>query len=164
MPVESPSIGGFQDANGVVYAAHTLGKLRAFNAENGDVLWTDQVGFSQASGTTVSNGRLFITHGFQFIQIVMAPPGMEGGIRVYGIKQTPKILEAQCGPQRFVLGLIVELEHPALGGFEGEMLDSVGGPVGVLIGYRAAERPVGILERLGGVRRSIGIVVSCGEH
>jgi polyvinyl alcohol dehydrogenase (cytochrome) len=86
VPVESPSIGGFQYANGVVYAAHTLGKLRAFNAENGDVLWTEQVGFSQASGTTVSNGRLFVTHGFQFIQIVMAPPGMEGGLQVYGIK------------------------------------------------------------------------------
>jgi len=86
VPVESPSIGGFQYANGVVYAAHTLGKLRAFNAENGDVLWTEQVGFSQASGTTVSNGRLFVTHGFQFIRIVMAPPGMEGGIQVYGLK------------------------------------------------------------------------------
>jgi polyvinyl alcohol dehydrogenase (cytochrome) len=84
--VESPSIGGFQYANGVVYAAHTLGKLRAFDAETGDVLWTDQVGFSQASGTTVSNGRLFVTHGFQFLQIVQAAPGMEGGLRVYGFK------------------------------------------------------------------------------
>jgi polyvinyl alcohol dehydrogenase (cytochrome) len=86
VPVESPSIGGFQYANGVVYAAHTLGKLRAFDAANGNVLWTDQVGFSQASGTTVSNGRLFVTHGFQFLQIIEAAPGMEGGLRVYGFK------------------------------------------------------------------------------
>ena len=85
-PIESPSIGGFQYANGVVYAAHTLGTLRAFDAETGDVLWTDNVGFSQASGTTVSDGRLFVTHGFQFLQIVQAAPGMEGGLRVYGIE------------------------------------------------------------------------------
>ena len=84
--VESPSIGGFQYANGVVYAAHTLGKLRAFDAQTGDVLWDDQVGFSQASGTAVSNGRLFVTHGFQFLQIIEAAPGMEGGIRVYGFE------------------------------------------------------------------------------
>ncbi len=84
--IESPSIGGFQYANGVVYAAHTLGKLRAFDAQTGDVLWDDQVGFSQASGTAVSNGRLFVTHGFQFLQIIQAVPGMEGGIRVYGLE------------------------------------------------------------------------------
>ena len=84
--VESPSIGGFQYANGVVYAAHTLGKLRAFDAQSGEVLWDDQVGFSQASGTAVSNGRLFVTHGFQFLQIIQAAPGMEGGIRVYGFE------------------------------------------------------------------------------
>ena len=58
----------------------------AFDAATGDVLWTEQVGFSQASGTTVSNGRLFVTHGFQFLQIIQAAPGMEGGLRVYGFK------------------------------------------------------------------------------
>lgn len=85
MSTESPSIGGLLYANGVVYSAHTLGLLRAYDADTGEELWARQIGTSLASGQTISDGRLFVTHGFSFIGITGNAPGMEGGIQAYGL-------------------------------------------------------------------------------
>ena len=86
--VPSPTVGGgVLYANGVVYTGHSLGLLRAYDATNGNMLWQDQVGVTLASGQTVSNGRLFVTHGFSFIGITGGAPGEEGGIRVYDLMQ-----------------------------------------------------------------------------
>ena len=70
-------------ANGVVYSAHTLGLAQAFDARDGTELWSDQAGATLASGQVVYDGRLLVTHGFQFIGIEGNPTGFRGGLRVY---------------------------------------------------------------------------------
>jgi len=87
-PVASPTVGGgLLYSNGLVFTGHTLGLLRAYDADSGDVLWEDQVGATLASGQVISDGRLFVTHGFSFLGITGGAPGAEGGLRVYELAQ-----------------------------------------------------------------------------
>ncbi len=87
-PVSSPTVGGgLLYSNGVVFTGHTLGLLRAYDADTGDVLWEDQVGATLASGQVISDGRLFVTHGFSFLGITGGAPGAEGGLRVYELAE-----------------------------------------------------------------------------
>jgi polyvinyl alcohol dehydrogenase (cytochrome) len=88
VPVASPTLGGILYSNGVVYATHSLGLLRAYDAANGDVLWEDQAGARAAAGQSISNGRLFVAHGFTFFaqEDRQNQPGYVGGLRVYGLE------------------------------------------------------------------------------
>ena len=84
----SPTLGGILYSNGVVYTTHSLGLLRAYDAANGDVLWEDQAGARAAAGQSISNGRLFVAHGFTFFaqEDRQNQPGYVGGLRVYGLE------------------------------------------------------------------------------
>ncbi|MGB5810371.1 MAG: PQQ-binding-like beta-propeller repeat protein [Polyangiales bacterium] len=86
MPALSPTLGGISYANGIVYTADSLARLRAHDARNGAVLWSDRVSERMASGQVVSNGLLFVTHGFTFFGTSRPDlPGYVGGLRVYGL-------------------------------------------------------------------------------
>jgi hypothetical protein len=51
------------------------------------VLWEDQVGARAAAGQSISDGRLFVAHGFTFFtpESRENQPGYMGGLRVYGL-------------------------------------------------------------------------------
>lgn len=57
--------------------------------EDFDMVSADLYGgvvFAQSTQTYEEAFRFFVTHGFQFLQIIQAAPGMEGGLRVYRLK------------------------------------------------------------------------------
>ena len=57
------------------------------DADIGAVLWEDQAGARAAAGPTISDGRLFIAHGFTFFAAEDREnqPGYMGGLRVYAL-------------------------------------------------------------------------------
>ena len=81
-------------ANGVLYTADAAGRLRALRASNGEELFVENMttGDSQAlrglgldikglaSGMSISDGKLFVTHGIYLSEI-----GNIGGVNVYSL-------------------------------------------------------------------------------
>ena len=69
-------------AGGVVYHGSVDGTIHAFDAESGDELWAHQVSDSLASGSSVVDGTLFVSHGFRFFT---ASGELEGGVTAFGL-------------------------------------------------------------------------------
>jgi polyvinyl alcohol dehydrogenase (cytochrome) len=78
-----PSVGGLAHANGVVFNATTDGTVHAYDAGSGDELWSDKAGALMASGPSVAEGMLFVTHGFTFFKT--GGGIIDGGLVAYGL-------------------------------------------------------------------------------
>jgi polyvinyl alcohol dehydrogenase (cytochrome) len=69
-------------ANGVVYVGTVAGEVFGVGAESGDILWTLEGLSPFGGGVTVAAGRLFVPHGFTFIE----GPGLaRGGLVSFGL-------------------------------------------------------------------------------
>lgn len=78
----SPVFGETTLANGVVYVGTTNGEVFALDTQNGDVLWTVDGLEDFGGGISVSEGRIFVPHGFEFVET----PGLaSGGLVSYGL-------------------------------------------------------------------------------
>ncbi len=83
---DSVCIGGVAWAAGVVYVAATNGVVRALRASDGSVLFEAEVSpDGVAGGVSVSEGRLFVPHGWAFALGFDAPTDMVGGVTAFGL-------------------------------------------------------------------------------
>lgn len=77
-----PSVGALTFAGGVVYHGSVDGTIHAFDAESGSELWSQQVSDSLASGSSLVNGTLYVSHGFRFFT---GSGDIEGGVVAFGL-------------------------------------------------------------------------------
>lgn len=75
-----PSVGGLTFAGGVVYHGSVDGTIHGLDAESGDELWSHQVSDSMASGSSIVDGTLFVSHGFRFFT---GSGELEGGVTAF---------------------------------------------------------------------------------
>jgi polyvinyl alcohol dehydrogenase (cytochrome) len=77
-----PSVGGMLYAGGVVYHGSVDGAIHALDAASGAELWTVAISSSLASGSSLVDGTLFVSHGFRFFT---GSGPIEGGLVAYGL-------------------------------------------------------------------------------
>lgn len=77
-----PSVGGLTYAGGVVYHGSVDGTMHALDAASGDALWSQKVSDSLASGSSLVNGTLYVSHGFRFFT---GSGDIEGGVVALGL-------------------------------------------------------------------------------
>jgi polyvinyl alcohol dehydrogenase (cytochrome) len=77
-----PSVGGILFAGGVVYHGSTDGAIHALDASSGAELWASAISGSLASGSSLLDGTLYVSHGFRFFA---GSGAIEGGLVAYGL-------------------------------------------------------------------------------
>lgn len=83
-PSKTTANGPVSVANGVVFAgsADRMGSVYAIDAMNGKILWSYQTGASVYGGMSISNGCIYVGHGYS----VWGPDlfNFSGGIWLFG--------------------------------------------------------------------------------
>ncbi len=77
-----PSVGGLTYAGGVVYHGSVDGTIHALDATSGETLFSRNLSRSMASGASLVNGMLFVSHGFRFFT---GSGAIEGGVTAFGL-------------------------------------------------------------------------------
>jgi polyvinyl alcohol dehydrogenase (cytochrome) len=91
--VPGGTVGAVTEAGGVVFVPNTLGRVRAFDAATGSLLWHARPGGPSrrtdhgiAGGVTVAANRVLVPFGYVFLLATTSPPkDSVGGVRAYRV-------------------------------------------------------------------------------
>jgi polyvinyl alcohol dehydrogenase (cytochrome) len=79
--VNPGTFGGLAVANGVLFVPTLAGEARAYDTDNGNLLWTGRAGESMGGGVSVAGGMVYAGHGWTWLPTTVPP----GGLVAFGL-------------------------------------------------------------------------------
>ena len=79
------TLGALTEAGGAVFVPNTSGRLRAWSATGGRLLWSARPGGPLGGGVTVAGGRVMVGYG-DFAGPAQ-PPDSTGGLVAYAVRR-----------------------------------------------------------------------------
>jgi len=74
--VKPGTFGGLAMANGILFVPTLVGEVRAYDIDNGNLLWAGAVGGSMGGGVSVAGAMVYAGHGWSWIPTATVPGGL----------------------------------------------------------------------------------------